>query len=53
MDRLIDALEVELDRDKRKQLWAEAQRLLADPQPTPMAAPEPKFFRAAARAGSR
>src|SRR5436853_7938583 len=26
MDRLIDALEIELDRDKRKALWAERQR---------------------------
>ncbi|MBV9150445.1 MAG: peptide ABC transporter substrate-binding protein [Alphaproteobacteria bacterium] len=29
MDRLIDALEIELDLDKRKALWAEAQRLYA------------------------
>src|SRR6202008_1345467 len=27
MDRLIDALEVELDRGKRRTLWVEAQRL--------------------------
>jgi peptide/nickel transport system substrate-binding protein len=34
MDRLIDALEVELDRDKRKTLWAEAQRLYAAELPS-------------------
>jgi len=34
MDRLIDALEVELDRDKRTALWAEAQRLYATELPS-------------------
>jgi len=29
MDRLIDAAEIELDRDKRKALWAEMQRVYA------------------------
>jgi peptide/nickel transport system substrate-binding protein len=40
MDRLIDALEVELDPDKRKVLWAEAQRLYAEELPS-----LPMFFR--------
>ena len=34
MDRLIDALETELDADKRKALWAEAQRLYATELPS-------------------
>src|SRR6202035_4120472 len=34
MDRLIDALETELDPDKRKTLWAEAQRLYAAELPS-------------------
>jgi peptide/nickel transport system substrate-binding protein len=34
MDRLIDALEIELDPDKRKTLWAEAQRLYAAELPS-------------------
>ncbi len=34
MDRLIDALEIELDPDKRKTLWAEAQRLYATELPS-------------------
>jgi peptide/nickel transport system substrate-binding protein len=34
MDRLIDALEIELDKDKRKVLWAEAQRLYATELPS-------------------
>jgi peptide/nickel transport system substrate-binding protein len=34
MDRIIDALEVELDRDKRRALWAEAQRLYATELPS-------------------
>lgn len=34
MDRIIDALEVELDADKRKVLWAEAQRLYATDLPS-------------------
>jgi peptide/nickel transport system substrate-binding protein len=34
MDRLIDALEIELDRGKRRQLWAEAQRLYATELPS-------------------
>jgi peptide/nickel transport system substrate-binding protein len=34
VDRLIDALEIELDRDKRKVLWAELQRLYATELPS-------------------
>ncbi len=34
MDRIIDALEVELDPDKRKVLWAAAQRLYATDLPS-------------------
>jgi peptide/nickel transport system substrate-binding protein len=34
MDRVIDALEIELDRDKRQVLWAEAQRLYATELPS-------------------
>jgi peptide/nickel transport system substrate-binding protein len=34
MDRLIDALEVELDPEKRRALWAEAQRLYAAELPS-------------------
>ena len=34
MDHLIDALEIELDRDKRNALWAEAQRLYAAELPS-------------------
>ena len=34
MDRLIDALEVELDAEKRKALWAEVQRLYAHELPS-------------------
>jgi len=33
MDRLIDAIEVELDRDKRKALWSRLQRLYAEELP--------------------
>src|SRR5712691_4611835 len=40
MDRLIDALEIELDPDKRNALWAEAQRLYAEELPS-----LPLFFR--------
>jgi peptide/nickel transport system substrate-binding protein len=40
MDRLIDALEIELDRDKRKTLWAEVQHLYASELPS-----LPLFFR--------
>ena len=40
MDRLIDALEIELDPDKRKVLWAEVQRLYATELPS-----LPLFFR--------
>ena len=40
MDRIIDALEIELDKDKRKALWAEAQRLYATDLPS-----LPLFFR--------
>ncbi len=34
MDHLIDALEIELDQDKRNSLWAEAQRLYATELPS-------------------
>jgi peptide/nickel transport system substrate-binding protein len=34
MDRLLDSLEVELDRDKRNVLWAELQRLYAQELPS-------------------
>jgi peptide/nickel transport system substrate-binding protein len=34
MDRIIDALEIEFDKDKRKTLWAEAQRLYATDLPS-------------------
>ncbi|HWB49898.1 MAG TPA: peptide ABC transporter substrate-binding protein [Stellaceae bacterium] len=34
MDRVIDALEVELDPEKRKTLWAEAQRIYATDLPS-------------------
>jgi peptide/nickel transport system substrate-binding protein len=34
MDRLIDALEIELDRDKRKTMWAEMQRIYATELPS-------------------
>jgi peptide/nickel transport system substrate-binding protein len=40
MDRLIDALEIELDPNKRNVLWAEAQRLYAEELPS-----LPLFFR--------
>jgi len=40
MDRLIDALEIELDSAKRKTLWAEAQQLYATELPS-----LPLFFR--------
>jgi peptide/nickel transport system substrate-binding protein len=40
MDRLIDALEVELDPEKRNTLWAKAQRLYATELPS-----LPLFFR--------
>jgi peptide/nickel transport system substrate-binding protein len=33
MDRLIDAIEAELDRDKRRQLWSELQALYAEDLP--------------------
>lgn len=41
MDRLIDAIEIELDRDKRADLWAEFQRLYATDLPV-----LPLYFRA-------
>jgi peptide/nickel transport system substrate-binding protein len=41
MDRLIDAIEVELDRDKRKALWAQIQQIYAEDLPA-----LPLFFRA-------
>ncbi|HMR31783.1 MAG TPA: peptide ABC transporter substrate-binding protein [Geminicoccaceae bacterium] len=41
MDELLDAIEVELDRDKRKALWVELQQLYADRLPA-----LPLFFRA-------
>jgi len=34
MDRIIDALEIELDPNKRRSLWAEAQRLYATELPS-------------------
>ena len=34
MDRLIDAIEIELDKDKRNALWAQAQRLYATELPS-------------------
>ena len=37
MDALLDAIEVELDRDKRAALWAELQRLYADGAARPAA----------------
>ena len=41
MDELLDAIEVELDRDKRAALWAELQRIYAEELPA-----LPLFFRA-------
>jgi peptide/nickel transport system substrate-binding protein len=41
MDELLDAIEVELDRDRRKSLWVELQRLYAEDLPA-----LPLFFRA-------
>ena len=41
MDELLDAIEVELDREKRAGLWHELQRLYADELPA-----LPLFFRA-------
>lgn len=41
MDHLIDAIEVELDKDKRKALWAELQAIYAEDLPA-----LPLFFRA-------
>ena len=41
MDRLIDATEIELDRSKRKALWAEMQRIYATELPA-----IPLYFRA-------
>lgn len=41
MDRLIDEVEVELDRDKRKKLWSEIQRIYATDLPA-----LPLYFRA-------
>jgi peptide/nickel transport system substrate-binding protein len=43
MDRIIDALEIELDREKRQLLWAEAQRLYATELPS-----LPLYFRTSA-----
>lgn len=43
MDKLIDAIEVELDRDKRKALWSKLQHLYAQDLPV-----IPLFFRAEA-----
>ena len=34
LDRLIDAIEIELDANARKALWAEAQRLYATELPS-------------------
>ncbi len=41
MDRLLDAIEVELDRERRRELWAELQRLYATDLPV-----LPLYFRA-------
>jgi peptide/nickel transport system substrate-binding protein len=41
MDRLVDAIEVELDRDRRKTLWSQLQHLYARDLPV-----LPLFFRA-------
>lgn len=41
MDRLIDTIEIELDRDKRKALWADIQRIYATELPA-----IPLYFRA-------
>ena len=41
MDELLDAIEVELDRDERKLLWDEQQQLYAEDLPA-----LPLFFRA-------
>src|SRR5690606_35862708 len=41
MDRLIDAIEVELDREERERLWAELQQLYAETLPGP-----PLYWRA-------
>ncbi len=41
MDALIDAIEVELDREKRRRLWSELQRLYATDLPV-----LPLYFRA-------
>ncbi len=41
VDRLLDAIETELDRDKRRLLWAELQRIYAEDLPV-----LPLFFRA-------
>jgi peptide/nickel transport system substrate-binding protein len=41
MDKLIDAIEVELDRDRRKTMWKRLQEIYADELPT-----LPLFFRA-------
>ncbi len=41
MDRLIDAIEVELDRDKRRALWVQLQQLYAEDLPA-----LPLYFRA-------
>jgi len=43
MDRLIDRIEVELDRDKRKALWARLQRIYTEELPV-----IPLYFRAEA-----
>lgn len=41
MDRLIDAIEIELDKDKRRKLWHDLQRLYAEELPA-----LPLYFRA-------
>ena len=43
MDRLIDAMEIELDRDKRHAMWAEVQRIYAEELPS-----LPLYFRSEA-----
>ena len=41
MDQLIDSIEIELEKDKRKKLWGQLQRLYAEQLPA-----IPLYFRA-------
>jgi peptide/nickel transport system substrate-binding protein len=41
MDQLIDSIEIELDKEKRKKLWGQLQRLYAEQLPA-----IPLYFRA-------